>query len=94
VAYRDGPHQETDMVFSVRHVGRTPNSTGLGLEEAGVKLRRRREIVDQVLRHRRRLDPRHSDVTNRINLRRSTPPKPWIVRHALSRGQCPSITRM
>jgi len=36
VAYSDGPHQETDLVLFA--TGRKPNSTGLGLEAAGVKL--------------------------------------------------------
>jgi len=82
--------------WSLFATGRKPNSTGLGLEAAGVKLAADGAIiVNKFFRHRRRLDPRHR--------RRDQPHQPHAGRHrrshvarphALSqRARAPSITR-
>ncbi len=67
VAYSDGPHQETDLVLFA--TGRKPNSTGLGLEAAGVKLAADGAIVVNKF-SATDVDSIHAigDVTNRINL--------------------------
>ena len=67
VAYSDGPRQETDLVLFA--TGRKPNTAGLGLEAAGVKLAADGAIV--VDKHSTsNVDSIHAigDVTNRINL--------------------------
>jgi glutathione reductase (NADPH) len=67
VAYSDGPHQETDLVLFA--TGRKPNSAGLGLEEAGVKLAADGAIIVNKF-SATDVDSIHAigDVTNRVNL--------------------------
>jgi glutathione reductase (NADPH) len=67
IAYSDGPHQETDVALFA--TGRRPNSTNLGLEEAGVKLAPDGAIVVDKY-SKSTVDSIHAigDVTNRVNL--------------------------
>ena len=67
VGYSDGTKQETDLVLFA--TGRRPNSAGLGLEQAGVKLAPDGAIVVDRYSNTS-VDSIHAigDVTNRINL--------------------------
>jgi glutathione reductase (NADPH) len=67
IAYADGTHQETDLVLFA--TGRRPNSAGLGLEAAGVRLAPDGTVL--VNEYSQSSVPSiHAigDVTNRINL--------------------------
>jgi glutathione reductase (NADPH) len=67
VAYSDGPHQETDLVLFA--TGRRPNTAGLGLEAAGVKLAPTGAVlVDKYSATSVPSIHAIGDVTNRINL--------------------------
>ncbi|HWA38677.1 MAG TPA: glutathione-disulfide reductase [Burkholderiales bacterium] len=67
VAFGDGTSQETDLVMFA--TGRRPNTAGLGLAEAGVKLAADGAIVVDRF-SRTSVDSIHAigDVTNRVNL--------------------------
>jgi glutathione reductase (NADPH) len=67
VAYSDGPLQQTDLVLFA--TGRKPNTAGLGLEAAGVKLAADGAVVVDKY-SRSSVDSIHAigDVTNRVNL--------------------------
>ncbi len=67
VAFGDGTRHETDLVLFA--TGRRPNSAGLGLEEAGVKLAPDGAVVVDRYSNTS-VDSIHAigDVTNRINL--------------------------
>jgi len=67
VAFADGTHQETDLVLFA--TGRRPNTAGLGLEGAGVKLAPDGAVlVDAYSRSSVPSIHAIGDVTNRINL--------------------------
>ena len=67
ITYEDGSAQETDLVMFA--TGRKPNTAGLGLEGAGVKLDREGAVVVDAY-SRSSVASVHAigDVTNRLNL--------------------------
>ncbi len=67
ITYEDGATQETDLVLFA--TGRKPNTAGLGLEGAGVKLDREGAVVVDAY-SRSSVASVHAigDVTNRLNL--------------------------
>jgi len=67
VTYEDGAVEDTDLVMFA--TGRTPNTAGLGLEAAGVKLDAAGAVVVDAY-SRSSVDSIHAigDVTNRLNL--------------------------
>ena len=86
VAYSDGPHQGTDLVLFA--TGRRPNTAGLGLEKAGVKLAADGAVVvDKYSRSSVASIHAIGDVTNRINLTPvATAEAMWLAR-TLFRGE-------
>jgi glutathione reductase (NADPH) len=86
VTYSDGPHQKADLVLFA--TGRKPNTAGIGLEQAGVKLAADGAvIVDRY--STTSVDSIHAigDVTNRINLTPvATAEAMWLAR-TLFRGE-------
>jgi glutathione reductase (NADPH) len=67
ITYEDGSTQETDLVMFA--TGRKPNTAGLGLEGAGVKLDREGAVVvDEYSRSSVASVHAIGDVTNRMNL--------------------------
>ena len=90
VAYSDGPHQSTDLVLFA--TGRRPNTAGLGLEKAGVKLAPDGAVVvDKYSRSSVESIHAIGDVTNRINLTPvATAEAMWLAR-TLFRGEPTAI---
>jgi glutathione reductase (NADPH) len=86
VAYEDGGVQETDLVMFA--TGRKPNTAGLGLEGAGVKLAAGGAVVVDAY-SRSSVDSIHAigDVTNRLNLTPVATAEGMALAKTLFRGQ-------
>jgi glutathione reductase (NADPH) len=86
VAYEDGSAQEVDLVLFA--TGRRPNTAGLGLEAAGVRLAAEGAVVvDQYSRSTVESIHAIGDVTNRLNLTPvATAEAMWLAR-TLFRGE-------
>ena len=86
VTYEDGATQEVDLVLFA--TGRRPNTTGLGLEAAGVKLAANGTVqVDEYSKSS--VDSIHAigDVTNRLNLTPVATAEGMALARTLFRGE-------